>query len=1112
MAKTLTQSIAGQIARQDIKSSFIFKVDGVDFSSYLISWSLDNSKAFGSASATFTLHNVEGIFGDAGAYKLNVGNVIEFIETYRGDATEFKKFYGTINQRSFSKQGGSRVATINCLDYIANLQFLDIDFIAEANKVEITNETLAPNYLPAPNASLAQLFDFYNNAISDSPSPVLIIRARDGNREDPQFDGFQVYYDVGQVKLGSPLNALENYDVIAKSYYFYPRGLYVEDILEDILTLEDGYGNYLFGEASAQAVIDNHLIETFNNVEGTSTDYLTPNLLSANIPIYTKLTQAYDPDASGGDPTTLYVTSTEGFPTSGQAEIAGDTFTWTGKTATTLTGISLVAPYSLKKHPVEAYVKYSAHYGIGQVWYLKYTNITSALTSSDFSIPSGATLQYFDARYGRIILNNSISISSNVTCTTNYSFKTLQATGVELNKISFRSRETDNRMDAVKKLKDYLAPNYVIRTRGDNKIWSSYLNQNTVADYNLSLITQINYLEDEDLYTRVKFYGKNKNPTNIMFNDGVHFDTTGESYSAVATQDELSFNREEGDYYVYQSAISGAGSIDTTSLTPLVYINGVPINNTLQLIPQSPVTVVIRTRTETSTDGKGNVDEVQTYYDYDVYFTHGNIDISYPITIYNNAGAVVYTIPAGDPTGRGGKWTIGGGVQNSLITTFSTASYKVFYSTGDLIVDTQNVEFKIRKSLLPSHLVSVITATYEYHTVMTFISGISNIIDGRWDTQVQTIFFAEPPTGYNYAILDLGAVYNIQALDLVAGFFKPDDIRKFDVDMRLTIHSSLDNVTYREISDKTHAFDLTGGASKSFEENDLGTDFQVRYLKLIIENLNKIEWSDNPNNNNPGVWVVALSEVAAYEDIIISSEATLIPTTYLLSDVEVTLPSGTFPTSIRVNSTAGFSSSGTAYIDDDTFTYTSLTTTEFLGVEGLSEDHLGGDRVTQELEGDNTLYDNDAVLPLFGDRVFKKVDVDPEKLYDQARLDALTKAYLAEFVKNHSKINIDIMYAPYLEIGQTVSLTDPYQGYTNVHYFIESISDNNGSYSLVLARYSDYVNTTTTNFTTSSSSSSSMSSSSSSRSSSSSSSSCRSSSSSSSSSCRSSSSSSSSST
>ena len=47
-----------------------------------------------------------------------------------------------------------------------------------------------------------------------------------------------------------------------------------------------------------------------------------------------------------------------------------------------------------------------------------------------------------------------------------------------------------------------------------------------------------------------------------------------------------------------------------------------------------------------------------------------------------------------------------------------------------------------------------------------------------------------------------------------------------------------------------------------------------------------------------------------------------------------------------------------------------------------------------------------------------------------------------------------VMYAPYLRVGQTVSVTDTYNNKSDVKYFIESIKSGNGNTSsLTLARY-----------------------------------------------------------
>ena len=174
----------------------------------------------------------------------------------------------------------------------------------------------------------------------------------------------------------------------------------------------------------------------------------------------------------------------------------------------------------------------------------------------------------------------------------------------------------------------------------------------------------------------------------------------------------------------------------------------------------------------------------------------------------------------------------------------------------------------------------------------------------------------------------------------------------------------------------------------------------------------------------------------------------MIPTTIGISLVGNTL---------TVESTVGFASSGTAYIDMDAlkhFTYTSITATQFLGVSL----HSGAtfttqDYITQTIEDDYTLYDYNMLLPKMGDRVFKKNQSKEEYLYTESDLAYLSKAYLREFVKNHGKLQADVLFAPYLKLGQTVSVTDTFGKLTNDRYFIETITYKPNNVSATLARY-----------------------------------------------------------
>ena len=171
----------------------------------------------------------------------------------------------------------------------------------------------------------------------------------------------------------------------------------------------------------------------------------------------------------------------------------------------------------------------------------------------------------------------------------------------------------------------------------------------------------------------------------------------------------------------------------------------------------------------------------------------------------------------------------------------------------------------------------------------------------------------------------MGATYDIQTIDISAGFFKPDNDRNIDSDVRLSLQYSLNGSDYYEIASELNNFDLSSGEAKSFQESDLGLGFEARYLKIILESANKIEYRD-------GVWAVAISEFAVYGDIVLKSEVKLIPTTYLSAGV---IPeSGTY--TIDVDSTSGFDSSGTAYIRSlilsfTEFSYTGITATSFTG-------------------------------------------------------------------------------------------------------------------------------------------------------------------------------------
>lgn len=478
--------------------------------------------------------------------------------------------------------------------------------------------------------------------------------------------------------------------------------------------------------------------------------------------------------------------------------------------------------------------------------------------------------------------------------------------------------------------------------------------------------------------------------------------------------------------------------------------------------------------------GGGGGVSTTTYYNYQLQLAHQSIDPNYPIYVYDAYGVLVYTVePHSSSMNYGtGIFTVPGSSQNTTIESVSTATYQVSYSTDDINIDYENAVFYLNESLVPKPTSVTVWGTFQYFTTFTAANDTGKIIDGNWNTQMQTVFYAPPPQDYQYAILDLGSIKDVQALDLVCGYFKPSDDVKFNVKYNATLRYSLDNINYFDIGTDLSNFEMTSGKAVSFEEDKIGIGFQTRYVMILLESVDKINYSKssvivtssnyqqlvdagliNPNDTShaivgdilvirEGLYAVSLTEASAYSDIVLKAEGLLIPTT-----IGRSLSSNT----LTVDSTDGFDASGTAYLNKDAtkwFTYTGKTATTFTGVNlesGIS--FTVGQYVTKSIETDSTLYDTEILLPKLGDRIYKKNQANTKFLYTQADLNYLSKEYLKEYVKNHSKVQIELLYAPYLKIGQTVAITDPYEGLTSVRHFIETINYKPNSTSITIARY-----------------------------------------------------------
>ena len=502
-----------------------------------------------------------------------------FIHTEDNTVETYGGFAGFVKKRKGSKRGDNTIA-LTCADNLNKLAGTDIDYKKSGTKNIIATEQLTPHFLHLHSGSgtyaedyiedtskawkenalqgmwlfddddrawpikynsatrahcdgiasgvgdsksyaigegIAQVFDAEFDNWARRPLPGITVRnnsdrARDANTfmaqdEIPtEWSGFTVKYENGQVVMNLPIDAV-NYRVEA-NYSYYETGVHVEDILEEIITEPDDYGDEIF-------TVANHLTSKFSDQSRDNYDAMTPN--------YSPDT---DPDLVTGlatdvDSTTTQIVLRDG--TGYRSPIPGETdylqvgkeiIGYEGRVSNVASGLTRGALGTVEQEHSRNDKTYQL-YPAGQLWFTKFSNVTNTLVATDFTI-TGGTFDSFNARYGRVALKSSIAINADVRCNTDYSFKTLQATGVQINEIELGERDFKNRIAAIKRVKELVAPNYVLRTEGDEKIWGSYLNQKYEEDYRLRLTESLDYEDEEDVYTHVKLYGQNNNPTNLM--------------------------------------------------------------------------------------------------------------------------------------------------------------------------------------------------------------------------------------------------------------------------------------------------------------------------------------------------------------------------------------------------------------------------------------------------------------------------------------------------------------------------------------------------------------------------------------------------------------------
>lgn len=274
----------------------------------------------------------------------------------------------------------------------------------------------------------------------------------------------------------------------------------------------------------------------------------------------------------------------------------------------------------------------------------------------------------------------------------------------------------------------------------------------------------------------------------------------------------------------------------------------------------------------------GGETKVATSYEYTVHFPHSSIISNEAIYLYDEFGAQLSSSPLGpndtDVNYGRGIWSVPSYIDRSEIMSLATASYYINYGDNKVRIDHNNGKIAVKKSLLSKDRNDEVSASFYYTDVRSDIGDILNLIDGSWDTQTEVVFYGQPTKGLHFGVVDLGSIQDVDAIDLTAGFFEPkehvDDPRRFEITNWYTLEYSTDDVTYYPICRAGNYFQLSSGESISFETDELGESFQMRYLRIKLEDSQGIEYKG-------GVWVVSLARLAIYKDILLKGEAILIP-------------------------------------------------------------------------------------------------------------------------------------------------------------------------------------------------------------------------------------------
>lgn len=808
MVKALTQSSDDYLDRQMVPMTFTINVDGSPLSkNHIMEYNYGFDTSFGSARASVSLANPAGVYSEGNSPAFGFGSTIEIIEGIASDS--FTRFEGIIRQVTPSKRkGGGNFLEITAYDNIVRLGDMEIDKTFEASKTAVDAADADGRLTPDMTSVAADDGVAFYGLINGTPSGDTLNYDGDLNESNLLVGDLVYNANKKESKKVQSINTATNEVVFEESVASWSN--------DDAITNKAHFAIWNFPQSPvATKPLPTFKIVRLDNAlqepvwDGFEINYQNGQLiLGRGLSAHDyKLIASYSYYSAGINVETIIeqiITEADTYGYSFTSSDIQDNFTAVegGSTDTMTPNYATVTIDGVD-------------YPAGKVWYLTFNRVVTSLVAGNFTVP-GASIDTVDLTNGRILLDTAISIASTVTCDINYTFNTIQATGIATPYVSFKSRDTKTRFDAINALRELLAPNYIIYTH-NGKIWGKYLNQKFVEDYELKLMSNINYFQDSDIYSRVKVFGKNINPENLVWKEGVAFVDQDIDYKASATNTQLtkSSEKEEEGKSFYKP---GNPVKILSTPAPIVYVNGIPIDNQVHEIITAAVVVRKTTTVHTPSHHWYHRHSPVWTYNYQIVLSHSGIvnaggAISNSITFYEADGTVVpisdhlypYTMDF-----SGGILSVSYNLDLVGLETISTATYKINYADGVEVVDDRS-GFWIKNNILSRLRDDVISATFEYEGMIPAFEKGGDAFDGRGDTQVQLEFLAQPTQGLIIAILDLGQVQRVDAIDITAGYFLPNeyegDRRRFNCINSYTLEydpgDNVGSITSSSVADPT---------------------------------------------------------------------------------------------------------------------------------------------------------------------------------------------------------------------------------------------------------------------------------------------------------------------